>query len=360
MIENRLYNFNPGPAVLPEDVLLEARANLLNYRGSGIGIMEMSHRSKDFEAIISEAEADLRALLGIPEEYSVLFTTGGGSTQFSMVPMNLLRPNTTANFILTGVWAEAAYEEAKKFGRTHVAATSKEEKYRRIPTECLLSENCAYLHFTSNNTIVGSQFRTEPACDAPELVCDASSDFLSRRIDVRKYGLIYSGAQKNFGPAGVTLVIMKTALLERCPDSLPLMLDYRTYAKNKSLYNTPPVFAIYVCGLVFRWLRQRGGLDVIEKQNRQKADILYTLLDSTKFYEPFVSPESRSTMNVTFRISNRELEQPFLKEAEAAGLIGLKGHRLLGGLRASIYNACPLEGVEALAAFMREFEKKRG
>ncbi len=359
MIENRVFNFSPGPAILPEDVLITARENLLNYRASGIGVLEMSHRGKDFEEIITNAENDLRELLAVPENYAVLFTTGGASQQFSMVPMNLQQKGEQTNFILSGVWSEAALEEAKKFGETHVAASTKEEGYRRLPDTLALSSRPSYLHFTSNNTIIGSQYQREPESDAV-LVCDASSDLLHKKIDVTKYGLIYAGAQKNLGPAGVTVVIIRKDLLERAPAVLPLMLDYRTFAQHRSLYNTPPTFPIYMLGLVFQWLKKLGGLGEMEKRNRAKAKVLYDAIDAGPFYEPYVETSCRSVMNVTFRLKQRDLEAEFIAAAEKKGLNGLKGHRLVGGLRASIYNAFPLEGVQALAAFMKDFSGAHG
>jgi len=360
MLENRAFNFNPGPAVLPEEVLIEARENLLNYADSGIGVMELSHRGKHFEAIIERAENDLRELLCIPSSYRVIFTTGGASQQFSMVPMNFLRKGETADFILTGVWAEAAETEARKFGATHIAASSKDKNYIYLPQKIALSSNSSYLHFTSNNTIIGTQFAAEPDSEGRPLVCDASSDFLHKPLDISRYALIYAGAQKNLGPAGVSVVVLHESLLERIPAGLPLMLDYNTFVKHRSLYNTPPTFPIYVTGLVLRFLKKNGGLKEIERRNREKADLLYALLDSNDFYEPLVEKSARSMMNVTFRLKRRELEETFLKEAEAARIIGLKGHRLLGGCRASLYNACPLEAVRALVEFMKAFANKQG
>lgn len=355
MTAARLHNFNPGPAVLPLEVLEEARENLLSYRGSGIGVMEMSHRGKDFERIIAECEADIRTLLEIPESYDVLFTTGGATMQFSMVPMSFLAKGSEANIVLTGVWSEAAAKEAEKFGTVHIAASSKNDGYRFIPREVSLSNNPAYLHYTSNNTVVGSQFQTEPSAGSVPLFCDASSDILSRRIDITKYSLLYAGAQKNLGAAGVTLVVMKKELLERAPGTLPIMLDYRTYAKNRSLYNTPPTFPIYILGLMMKWAIRLGGIDALERANREKAALVYGALDRHELYRPFVERQSRSLMNLTFQLSDKALEDRFIAEAEKAGLIGLRGHRLLGGMRASLYNACPAESAAALARFLDEF-----
>lgn len=357
MLENRLFNFNPGPAVLPEEVLLTAKENLLNYQGSGIGMMELSHRGKHFESIIQTAEKDLRELLSIPASFKVIFCTGGASQQFSMIPMNLLQKGEVANFILTGVWAEAALEEAKKFGSTHIAASSKDLEYKSIPKKLSLSSSPSYLHFTSNNTIIGTQFSEEPQTDGIPLICDASSDLLHKPLDITKYSLLYAGAQKNLGAAGVTIVVIHESLLERIPAGLPLMLDYKLYVKHSSLYNTPPTFPIYITGLVLQWIKKLGGLKEMEKRNRAKAALLYETIDSDDFYVPLVEKESRSLMNVTFRLKKRELEDAFTKGAEAAGLIGLKGHRLMGGCRASLYNACPMEALQALTSFMKDFSR---
>lgn len=374
-MEERIYNFNPGPAVLPLPVLEEVRDNLLNYQGTGLGIMEMSHRGGAFKKIIEGAEADLRSLLSIPENYAVIFATGGATNQFSMVPMNLLRPGEQANYIISGSWAKKASEEAGKFGEVHLAASSKEEGFKRIPREISLSAQPSYLHFTSNNTIVGSQFLSEPvvpatdvpvsdlpvsgACRCP-LVCDASSDALSRPLDVVKYGLIYAGAQKNLGPAGVTLVVVRKDILERCPAGLPVMMDYRTYSEHGSLYNTPPTLPIYVVGLVLKWLLKIGGLAEIKRRNEEKAALLYECIDRSGFYQAVVEKESRSRMNITFRLPSEDLEAQFVKAAEGSGFSGLKGHRSVGGIRASVYNAFPCEGVRALCSFMEEFERTKG
>ena len=357
---NRVFNFNPGPAVLPLAVLENVRENLLDFSGTGMGIMEVSHRSKEFQKIIDETTADLKELLSIGDQYEVLYTTGGATNQFSMVPMNLLPPGQTANYIITGSWAQNAYKEAQKFGKTHAAGSSKDKNFSYIPKSCDITADCAYCHFTSNNTIFGTQFSSEPDAGEALLVCDASSDFLHKKIDVSKYGLIYAGAQKNLGPAGVTLVVIRRDLLERCPASLPLMMNYRTYSESQSLHNTPPVFAIYVVHEVLRWLKGLGGLAAIERQNRRKAEVLYKAIDGSSLYYGHAEADARSLMNVTFRLKNESLEGVFVKEAEAAGLVGLKGHRSVGGLRASIYNAFPPEGVDALVSFMQEFERTRG
>ena len=355
-MEQRAHNFNPGPGVLPLEVLQEVQENLFSYKKSGIGLMEMSHRGSDFQEIIDQAQSDLRDLLKLPESYDILFTTGGATTQFSMIPLNLLQAGQQANYLLSGVWAEAAAEEAKKFGEVYISGSTKEESYTAVPALLNLSSNPAYLHFTSNNTVIGSQFPSTPEVpDSVPLICDASSDLLSREVDIERYSLLYAGAQKNLGAAGVTIVILKKKLLDNIPAGLPLMLDYRTYAKHQSLYNTPPTFNIYVVGRVLAWIKRLGGVSAIEKINREKAELLYQVIDNNPVYEGVVTKSSRSNMNVTFRLRNLELEKKFLKEAEGASLVGLKGHRLVGGCRASIYNACPIESVRALASFMTAF-----
>ena len=356
----RLYNFAAGPAVLPVEVLDIVRENIINYQDSGLGIMEMSHRSPQFEDIVFTAEKNLRLLLGISDDYAVLFCTGGARMQFSMVPMNLLRPGTVADYLITGFWAEYAWKEAQRFGAAHIACSSKEENFHSIPQSLQLSENCAYVHFTSNNTIVGTEYRSEPEVGDRLLICDASSDICSRPLDVSKYALIYAGAQKNLGPAGVTVVIIRKDLLAGIPDGLPTMLDYRTYAEHKSLFNTPPTFNIYVLGEVLKWIVHHGGLEAMENRNREKAMLLYDYLDSSEFYEGSVARNSRSMMNVTFRAKDRDHESTFIKEAAAAGFLELKGHRVLGGMRASIYNAFPKEGILALITFMKEFAAHHG
>jgi phosphoserine aminotransferase len=358
----RVYNFSAGPAVLPLPVLEEVQRDLVNYKGVGMSVLEMSHRSKPYDEIIKQTEADLRELLAIPESYHVLFLQGGASLQFSMVPMNLLPSGGSADYIVTGAWTKAAVKEAKKVGGVRIAATTEDENFARIPRqeELDLDASAAYLHFTSNNTIFGTQFKSEPEAGDVPLVCDASSDILSRRIDVSKYGVIYSGAQKNMGPAGVTVVVIRKELVEKRPEGLPTMLDYSIHAAKESLYNTPPAFSIYVVGLVAGWLKELGGLEAIEKQNEAKAALLYDAIDATEFYRGHAERESRSLMNVTFRLPSEELEKKFAAEATAAGLDGLKGHRSVGGLRASIYNAFPPEGVQTLVDFMKEFERTNG
>lgn len=356
-MSERKFNFNPGPAVLPVEVIETVKENLLNYKGSGIGLIEMSHRGPDFEGILAEAISGFRSLLSIGDNYDVIFTTGGATNQFSMVPMNLLSKGKVADYIITGAWAEKACSEAKKFGEVNVAASAKEKNFTYIPQQLSLSEDAAYVHFTSNNTIFGCQFKKEPEVGNRVLICDASSDFLYKKIDINKYGLIYAGAQKNLGPAGVTIVIIRKDLLERTPKGLPIMMDYNTYTKNNSLYNTPPCFAIYVVAEVLKWIGKNGGLGAMEKKNIEKSGILYNYLDTSSYYKAPVEKDSRSLMNVVFRLPNPELEDKFIKEAKVKGFIGLKGHRSVGGIRASIYNAFPKEGVSALVQFMDEFQK---
>jgi phosphoserine aminotransferase len=362
MSVHRIFNFAAGPAVLPLPVLEEAQRDLVALPGVGMSVMEISHRSKTFEAIIQQAEADMRILAGIPANYKVVFLQGGASLQFSMVPMNLLSPGATADYIITGDWAKKALNEAKKVGATHVAATTEAGNHRRIPpqSELKLTSGSAYVHMTSNNTIHGTEWHYVPDVGASPLVCDASSDVFSRPIDVPKYGLIYAGAQKNLGPSGVTVVIVREDLLARSQDSLATMLNLKTQAENASMYNTPPTFGIYILRLVMKWLIGIGGLDAIDAINGRKAATLYAELDRTGFWRPHADKDSRSRMNVTFRLATEDLEARFAKEATAAGLDGLKGHRSVGGIRASIYNAFPRAGCEALVAFMKEFEKKNG
>lgn len=358
----RVYNFAAGPAVLPVPVLEEVQRDLLALPGVGMSVLEISHRSKTFEAILDRTIADIRELANIPEHYHVLFLQGGASLQFSMVPMNLLTTGQPADYIITGSWGQKALKEARRVGPVNVAATTEAGGFRRVPRqeELTLTPGAAYVHFTSNETIHGVEFQTEPETGGVPLVCDTSSDMFSRPIDVTKYGLIYAGAQKNLGPAGVTLVIVRDDLLRRSPDTLPTLLNYNTHAREKSLYNTPPCFAIYIVGLVMAWLKANGGLATMAERNARKAAALYAEIDRTGFYRGHAEPACRSRMNVTFRLPTEDLEKQFVKEATAAGFDGLKGHRSVGGLRASIYNAFPEEGVEALVQFMREFERKNG
>lgn len=359
----RVWNFSAGPGVLPLPVLEEAQRDLLCLPGVGASVLEISHRSKHFEAIIQEAEANLRQLLNIPESYHVLFLQGGASLQFAMVPMNLLGAGS-ADYIITGSWGQKAFKEAQLLGTVRAVWNGKEENFVRTPrpNEYSIDPDARYVHFTSNETIQGVEFPTEPQVGDRPLVCDMSSDFLSRPIDITRYGLIYAGAQKNAGPAGVTIVIIRDDLLARVPEKLPAMLNYRVQAEHKSLYNTPPVFAIYITMLETRWLLHTiGGLEAMARINREKAQLLYEVIDqSGGFYRGHAHPEHRSLMNVTFRLPSEALEQQFLQEAKAHGLHELKGHRSVGGCRASIYNAMPLEGVQALRDFMRDFAQRHG
>jgi phosphoserine aminotransferase len=358
----RIFNFSAGPAVLPVNVLEQAQRDLLSLPGVGMSILEISHRSKPFDEVIEGCEADLRTLAGIPKDYHVLFLQGGASMQFSMVPMNLLSAQTSADYIVTGAWSQKAVKEAKRVGGVKIAASTESENFARIPRqqELKLDPNAAYVHYTTNNTIFGTEFNYLPDVGSVPLVADASSDIFSGPIDVAKFALIYAGAQKNLAPAGVTLVIVRDDVIKRTPSSLPTMLQYGVHAENKSMYNTPPVFAIYIMRLVLAWLIKQGGLAAIEKHNARKADKLYAEIDRTGFYRGHASKDSRSRMNVTFRLPSEELEKAFIKEATAAGLDGLKGHRSVGGLRASIYNAFPEEGVDALVQFMSEFQRRNG
>ena len=361
----KIYNFNPGPAVLPRPVLEQAQQELLDYQGRGMSILEMSHRSKEYEAINAEAEARFKRLLNVGDGYRVLFLQGGASTQFAMVPLNFLPPGAVADYLLTGAWAEKAYEEAARIGQVHIAASTREEQYRRIPRadEIRLSAAPAYVHITSNNTIYGTQWHTWPDVGDRPLVADMSSDIMSRPFDARRFALIYAGAQKNLGPAGVTVVLIREEWLERAAsaDTAPTMLRYATHVKHNSLYNTPPVFAVYLTNLVLGWIEASGGLAAMEQRNRQKAQVVYDAIDgSDGFYRGHATPDSRSLMNVTFRLPNEALEKQFLREATDAGMVGLAGHRSVGGVRASIYNAMSLEGCQALASFMAGFARRYG
>jgi phosphoserine aminotransferase len=359
---NRVYNFSAGPAVLPVVVLEEIQRDLVALPGVGMSILEISHRSAPFEKILAEAEADIRTLAGVPSDYKVLFLQGGASLQFSMVPMNLLTSGATADYIDGGSWAEKAIKEAKKVGSVNLAATTKAENYSRIPRqdELTLTPNAAYVHMTSNNTIEGTEYKELPQVGGVPLVSDTSSNMFSKPIDVGRHALIYAGAQKNMGPAGVTIVIVREDMLQRSAKTLPTMLSYAVHAENGSMYNTPPAFAVYAMGLVMKWLIKEGGLAAMERANVRKAGKLYAEIDRTGFYRGTAHKDCRSLMNVTFRLASEDLEKQFIKESTAAGLDGLKGHRSVGGMRASIYNAFPEEGVDALVGFMREFERKRG
>ncbi|HET7111480.1 MAG TPA: 3-phosphoserine/phosphohydroxythreonine transaminase [Gemmatimonadales bacterium] len=361
-MSERIFNFSAGPAVLPESVLKNAQRDIWNVRDSGIGIMEHSHRGKVFDAIINEAEANCRELAGISDDYHVLFLQGGASLQFAMVPMNFLPKGGTADYLVTGVWAEKAVKEAQMLGTVHEAASSADRQHCYIPGASAIrySDKPAYVHFTSNNTIYGTQWKGEPAPPAGvPLICDASSDIYSRPVDVSRYGMIYAGAQKNLGPSGVVLVIIRKDLVDAGSSELPTMLQYRTAAKAKSLYNTPPTFGIYVMGEVFKWIKDGGGLKAMAEHNSAKAALLYDFLDNSSFYHGTADKDSRSLMNVCFRSPSAELDTAFLEGAGKRKLSGLKGHRSVGGMRASIYNAMPRAGVEALVTYMKDFEKQQ-
>ena len=359
---HRIFNFSAGPAVLPVEVLEEAQRDLIALPGVGMSILEISHRSKPFDDVIEGCEADLRALAAIPANYHVLFLQGGASLQFSMVPMNLLPPGGSADYIVTGSWSEKAVKEAKRVGAVKIAATTAADNYARVPkqSELTLDPAAAYVHYTTNNTIFGTEWHNVPDVGRVPLVADTSSDMFSRPIDIGKFGLIYAGAQKNLGPSGLTLVIIRDDLVSRTPATLATMLQYGVHVENKSMYNTPPVFGVYIMRLVLKWLLKEGGLSAIDASNARKAQKLYAEIDRTGYYRGHAQPDSRSRMNVTFRLPSEELEKKFVKESTAAGLDGLKGHRSVGGLRASIYNAFPEAGVDALVAFMKEFERVNG
>lgn len=354
----RVYNFSAGPAVLPESVLKEAAEEMMDYRGCGMSVMEMSHRSKMFDTIIKEAEADLRELMNIPDNYKVLFLQGGASLQFAMIPMNLMK-NGVADYIVTGNWAKKAYQEAGKYGKANKIASSEDETFTYIPdcSDLPISEDADYVYICQNNTIYGTTYHKLPDTKGKTLVADVSSCFLSAPIDVSKYGLVYGGVQKNIGPAGVCIVIIREDLIpEETAQYVPTMMQYKTHADADSLYNTPPCYGIYMCGKVFKWLKSIGGLEEMEKKNIEKANILYDYLDSSKMFKGTVRKEDRSLMNVPFVTGDKDLDAKFVAEAKEAGLENLKGHRTVGGMRASIYNAMPKEGVEALVSFMKKFE----
>ena len=356
----RAYNFNAGPAAIPLPVLEQAQKELLNFKNTGMSVMELSHRSKDFEEVHNRAITLLRELMNIPDTYEVLFLQGGASLQFSMIPMNFLQEDKTAHYILSGSWSEKALKEAKDFGETRVLASSKEANYTHIPTDYSLEgiEDGAYLHITTNNTIYGTQWNKYPNSPIP-LIGDMSSDILCKEIDVEKFSLIYAGAQKNLGPSGVTVVIVKKDFLETARTNVPTMLNYSTYAENNSLYNTPPTFAIYMLSLVLEWVKEQGGVKSIQKNNEEKAKYIYDAIDNSEgFYKAHATEESRSLMNITFTLPNEELTKKFLQEAKERQFIGLAGHRSVGGCRASAYNAVPKEACEALANFMTEFKNQ--
>ncbi len=357
----RIHNFGAGPAALPLQVLERARDELIDFQGNGMSIMEISHRSKAFDSVIKAAETNVRQLLGVPDDYAVLFLQGGASQQFAMVPQNLLRPGASADYVNTGYWAQKAIKEGQVVGMTNVIWDGKGDNYLRAPRadELRLTPGAAFVHICSNETIGGIRFMSWPQTEAP-LVADMSSEIMSRAIDVKRFGLIYAGAQKNLGPSGLALVILRRDLAERCPDTVNIFYRYKTHMAEPSLYNTPNTWAVYILKLVTDWLRQEGGIAAIERQNEAKAKMLYDVLDGSAFWKPCAHRECRSIMNVTWRLANEALEEDFVKEAKKNGMDGLKGHRSVGGIRASIYNAVSLTSVKALAEFMRDFEKKRG
>ena len=356
----RVYNFSAGPAVLPEEVLLEAAAEMLDFGGTGMGVMEMSHRSKAYQQILDTAEADLRELMGIPENYKVLFLQGGASQQFAMIPMNLMK-NGVADYIITGVWAKKAWQEAQKYGKANAIASSADKGFSYIPdcSDLPVSEDADYVYICENNTIYGTKFKQLPNTKGKTLVADVSSCFLSEPVDVTKYGMIYGGVQKNIGPAGVVIAIIREDLItaDVLPGT-PTMLQYQIHAENGSMYNTPPAYGIYICGKVFKWLKKMGGLEAMQVLNQKKAKVLYDFLDASQMFKGTVEKKDRSLMNVPFVTGDEALDARFVKEAEKAGFVNLKGHRTVGGMRASIYNAMPLEGVEKLVAFMADFEQR--
>jgi phosphoserine aminotransferase len=359
---SRVFNFSAGPAMLPEEVLQQAKEEMLDWHGAGMSVMEMSHRGKEFMSIAEQAEADLRGLMNIPSNYKVLFLQGGASSQFAMVPLNLTREKRKVEYVNTGSWSKKAIAEAKRFADVNIAATTEDSKFTRTPSqsELQLSGNAAYVHYTPNETIQGVAFPYIPQTGVVPLVADFSSTILSRPVEVSRYGIIYAGAQKNIGPAGLTLVIVRKDLIGQAVESTPLMLQYATHSDNGSMYNTPPTFGWYLAGLVFKWLQAKGGLEAMEEINRRKAEALYRTIDNSDFYANPVEPESRSWMNIPFTLANPELDSKFLEEASAEGLKTLKGHRSVGGMRASIYNAMPEAGVQVLIDFMAEFERING
>jgi len=360
-MEKRIYNFSAGPCTLPEEVMLEAQKDFYSYKGEGLSVMEMSHRSKSYDDIIVAAEKDIRQLLNISDDYVVMFLQGGATLQFSMIPLNIMAPNNKADYINTGAWSKKAIKEAKRVGEVNIAATSEDANFNYIPKQdaLKLTSDASYVHFTSNNTIFGTEFKIEPEVGNVPLVCDASSNILSKTIDVNKYGLIYAGAQKNMGPAGVALVIVKKSLLERASDSLHTYLNYNTHATKGSMYNTPPTYTIYIMGLVYKWLLRNGGLEEMQRVNEAKAKMLYEAIDNSGgYYKGSAAIEDRSLMNVTFNLQSEELEKKFIAEATQKDFIGLKGHRSVGGVRASIYNAFPPQGVADLVQLMKDFKSR--
>lgn len=362
-MSERVFNFNPGPATLPLSVIQEAQQELLNFKNTGMSILEVSHRGKEYEEVQNETESLLKELLGAPSDYRVLFMGGGASSQFALIPMNFLTPETEADYIISGIFAEKAYEEAARVGKVNIAASTKGTNFDRVPegSEIKLSANPAFVHITSNNTIYGTQWAKFPELKGVPVVADMSSDILSRPIDASQFSLIYAGAQKNLGPSGVTVVLLNPALLAKANPNLPVIFQYGTFVKNNSLYNTPPTFAVYIINLVLKWLKNSGGVAAMEERNKEKAGYVYNAIDNSGgFYKGHAQKGSRSLMNITFRLPSEELENTFASEAKKAGLVGLKGHRSVGGMRASIYNAMPIEGCKALAELMKEFQKKNG
>lgn len=362
-MRERVYNFNPGPSALPDAVLRKAREEWMDYEGTGLSVMELSHRGETFEAILNRTVSLFKQLLNIPDNYEILFIQGGASMQFSMAPMNLLRPNKQASYVLTGLWAERAFQEARLFGKVRKAFCGQSENYARVPEPDELSYEPTdeYVHITTNNTIYGTQWKTFPQTGDVPLVADMSSDILSRPIDVKQFGLIYAGAQKNLGPAGVAVVIIRQDLIEKAQTNLPTMLQYRTYSRHRSLYNTPPTFAIYMIGEVLQWVKDQGGTSALARRNESKAALIYEAIDeSDGFYIGRAEPKSRSLMNITFRLKNETLERQFIEEAKREGFIGIAGHRSTGGCRVSVYNAVSLEACEAFRQFMIDFQNRRG
>jgi len=360
---NRAYNFNAGPAALPLEVLQKAQEELVEFQGIGMSIMEISHRSAEYEQVHNETQALLKEIFGIPDGYQVQFLQGGASTQFAMIPMNFLKAGQVGSYVLTGAWAEKAIQEAQLFGEVQLAASSKDQKFMKVPalSEIVIPDNAAYLHLTSNETIGGTQFQSFPDTGSVPLIADMSSDILSRPVDISQFAMIYAGAQKNLGPSGVTVVILREDMLQDVPKNIPTMLRYEIHAKNNSLYNTPPVYSIYMVNLVLKWIKGQGGLAAVEKNNREKTGLIYNAIDqSGGFFRGPVDKDSRSMMNVTFRLADEELEKKFIKDTAAQGFVGLKGHRSVGGLRASTYNAVPYEACKALADFMIDFQKRNG
>ncbi|MCX6035747.1 MAG: 3-phosphoserine/phosphohydroxythreonine transaminase [Chloroflexi bacterium] len=359
----RIHNFNPGPAVLPLEVLQQAQAEMLDYKGTGMSVMEISHRSKEFETIIAEAQTDLRELLSIPANYKILFLQGGASLQFAMLPMNFRPAGTSADYIVTGTWSRKAFKESQKIGTAKAAANLEADNFNHLPaqSELKLDPQAAYLHFTSNETIHGVEYFAEPVPPAGvPLICDASSDFISRPIDVSQYAMLYAGAQKNAGPAGVVVCIIRDDMLEKVPTNLPDLLDYKALAKENSLLNTPPCWSIYIAGLVLKWAKGLGGLEGIAKRNQTKAGLVYKVIDGSGGFYKGHAKSDRSVMNVPFRLPNEQLEEQFVSEAKKRDMIGLKGHRSVGGMRASLYNALPVEAAQELVKFMKEFQQKNG